>query len=355
MSPKYNSFSPTWTKYICTLGPASDDPNIIEGLVKAGASFIRNNFAHTPFEEYKQRKEILDEINQRLGTNVQMQADLQGLNIRVGSNLPDDGLQMNAGEEYVFHTAASQDRQESDLFINDATLQDDVKVGEPITFMDGALEGEIIGVDGAKIKVRMINSAKLKPRKSVNVPQTQLSASGITEKDRRDLEFLLETGIDWIALSFISNAQEINEVRQIIGDRPVKIISKVERRQAIDNIIEIVDASDAVMIARGDLGIELPLEEIPILQRSITALCKYSKTPVITATQMLLSMTQSRRPTRAEVSDVANAVFAKSDALMLSEETAVGMDPVNALSTMVTIAKRVEDYMYRRQNYFDTL
>ncbi len=166
------------------------------------------------------------------------------------------------------------------------------------------------------------------------------------------MEFLIEAGVDWIALSFVSGREEIDEIRQIIGDHPIKIMTKVERRLAIKNIVEIVDASDAIMIARGDLGIEMPLEEIPILQRMITDLCHHSGTAVITATQMLISMTNALRPTRAEVTDVANAVFAGSDAVMLSEETAVGIDPVNALKTMIKIARRVEEYM-DRPNFFD--
>lgn len=344
---------PTWTKYICTVGPASSTSEVLEGLIKAGANIIRNNFAHCQYDEYRTRKAMVDEINSRLGTKVQMQADLQGPNIRVGGNLPPEGLEVQAGIEYTFYTTACTDPQEGEILINDDTLHLDVKVGEPITFMDGALEGEVTAVEGARIKAQLINSGKLKPRKSCNVPDTNLTSPSITEKDRRDLAFLMEAGVDWIALSFIPSRAEVDEVRAIIGDLPIKIMTKVERRIAIKNIVEIVEASDAVMIARGDLGIEMPLEEMPILQRMITDLCHHSGTAVITATQMLLSMTDNLRPTRAEVSDVANAVFAGSDAVMLSEETAAGLHPVHALETMVKIARRAEDYMYHTPNYFD--
>lgn len=345
--------NPTWTKYICTIGPASSSPEVLEGLMRAGANIIRNNFAHAQYDEYRARKALVDQLNQKYGLKVQMQADLQGPNIRVGSDLPSEGLEVVAGQEYTFYTTACTDPKEGEIFINDDTLHLDVKVGEPITFMDGALEGEITGVEGARIKACLINGGKLKPRKSVNVPDTELSTPAITDKDRRDLEFLMEAGVDWIALSFISSRKEVDEIREIIGNRPIKIMTKIERRAAIKNIAEIIDASDAVMIARGDLGIEMPLEELPVLQRMITEMCKHAGVPVITATQMLLSMADNLRPTRAEVSDVANAVFARSDAVMLSEETAAGIDPVNALKTMIKIARRAEEYIYQQPNLFD--
>lgn len=341
-----------WTKFICTLGPVSGNQQSIESLVRAGVDILRNNFAHCEYEEYRERKRLLDEINARLGTKVKMQADLQGPNIRVGI-LPPEGMKIEAEKEYVCYTVGGEKSADSDIFINDDTLHMDVKPGEPITFMDGALEGEILWVDGYRMGVKMINGGLLKSRKSVNVPETKLSSPVITEKDRLDLDFLMETGIDYIALSFICSRQEIDEIREIIGDRPIQIISKIERKAAIINLPEIIEASDAVMIARGDLGIELPLEEIPILQKMIISMCEHYNKPVITATQMLLSMAKSHRPTRAEVSDVANAVFDRSDALMLSEETAEGVDPVNALKVMRRIAGRVEDYLYHRPNFFE--
>ncbi|MCC2631840.1 MAG: pyruvate kinase, pyruvate kinase [Patescibacteria group bacterium] len=353
MPTEQEGLTPTWTKYICTIGPASSNPEVLEGLVKAGANIIRNNFAHAQYDEYRQRKALLDSLNEKHGTKVEMQADLQGPNIRVGSDIPEEGMDILPGVPYTFYTAACTDPQEGEIFINDETLHLDVKAGEPITFMDGALEGQINEVNGSRIVATMINGGKLKPRKSVNVPDTDLSSPAITEKDRRDLEFLMEAGVDWIALSFIGSRKEVDEIREIIGDRPIKIMTKIERRIAIKNIAEIIDASDAVMIARGDLGIEMPMEELPILQRMITNLCKESGTPVVTATQMLMSMTNALRPTRAEVSDVANAVFAGSDAIMLSEETAAGIDPVNALKTMVKIARRVEDYKFNQPNLFN--
>jgi pyruvate kinase len=349
-----NYQNPTWTKYICTLGRTSNSPEVIEGLIRGGASILRNNFAHAQYDEYLERVRIVKEINARLGTKVQMHADLQGPNIRVGT-FPDGGMEIEADKEYCFYTAAGEAVDPTDIFINDQTLHLDVKAGEPITFMDGAIEGEITKVEGHRIWARMINSGFLKDRKSVNVPETDLTSPAITEKDYKDIAFLLEAGVDWIALSFVSTRNELDEVRKMIGDRPIKIVSKIERKAAMVNLVEIIDASDAVMIARGDLGIEVPMEEVPLIQRRITNLCHNMDKPVITATQMLLSLAKSKRPTRAEVSDVANAVWARSDAVMLSEETADGVDPVNAITTMVKIARRAEEFMYNRPNHFEGL
>lgn len=349
-----NYQNPTRTRYFCTIGPASTSPEMLEGLIKAGANVIRNNFAHCQPDEYRQRYDTVREISNRLGTPVQILADLQGPNIRVGK-FPDGGMDIIAGKEYVFYTAAGDPGSPDDILINDQTLHLDVKPGEPITFMDGALEATITKVEGNRIWAKMINGGRLKDRKSVNVPDTELSSPALTDKDYADLETIFEVGADWIALSFVSTRKELDELRERIGDRPIKIISKIERRAALKNLVEIVDASDAIMIARGDMGIEIPLEEVPIVQLELTKLAHAMGKPVITATQMLISMTDSRRPTRAEVSDVANAVFMGSDAVMLSEETAAGTDPVNALSTMVRIARRAEDYMNEKPNLFGPL
>jgi len=326
---------------------------VLEGLIKAGMNIVRNNFAHCQYDEYTERLKMVNEIKGRLGAeNVQMLADLQGPNIRVGK-FPNGSVEILPGREYTFYTAGGPEGGEGEIFINDQTLHNDVKAGQPITFMDGALEGEITKVEGNKITARMINGGRLKDRKSVNVPETKLTSPALTEKDYRDLDFILETGADWIALSFVSTRKELDEVRERIGDRPIKLISKIERKLALQNIVEIIDASDAVMIARGDLGIEIPLEDVPLEQRRITQLAHSMGKPVITATQMLLSMTDNKRPTRAEVSDVAHAVWARSDAVMLSEETAAGVDPVNALSTMAKIARRAEEFYYNTPNLFN--
>jgi len=339
-----------FTKFICGLGPVSSNAETMEALIRAGANVLRNNFAHAQYDEYMERLAILKHLNEKLGTSVKMQADLQGQNIRVGL-LPGEKITLTTDESYVFVTNGGE-LKEGELPINDDNLHKDVKAGEPIIFADGALEGTITSVEGRRITVKMTNGGVLKQRKSINVPDTELTASSLTDKDFRDLDFLLEKGVDMLAVSFIAGREELDTVRKMIDGRPICIIGKIERKKAIDNLWPIIEASDALMIARGDLGIELPMEEIPVLQKEIIRLAHFKGKPVITATQMLLSMTENIRPTRAEVSDVANAVYDGSDALMLSEETMVGAYPDRALSTMVTIARHIENQLYRSGNYF---
>ncbi|MEI8003809.1 MAG: pyruvate kinase, partial [Methanothrix sp.] len=307
-------------------------------------------------EEYTERWQILQELNQKHKTAVRMQADLQGTNIRVGK-LPDGQVELLAGQVYTFVTNGHP-LEPGEYPINDDTLHLDVKPQEPISFADGAIEGTILEVNGHHLTVEIINTGTLKERKSINVPFTELSASSLTEKDLKDLDFLLQTGVDLIAVSFIAGPEEINLVKSIIAKHNIPagqicVIGKIERKKALDNLYPIIQAADAIMVARGDLGIELPMEEIPIIQKSIIQLAHMQEKPVITATQMLLSMTHSNRPTRAEVSDVANAIFDGSDALMLSEETMVGVHPEHALSTMVKIAQRIEHHIYGCPNYFE--
>jgi pyruvate kinase len=347
-----DSLAKTRTRYIATLGPASSNIEAMEKLILAGVTMFRNNFAHAQYDEYRGRVQMLKDLNAKLGTNVLMQADIQGTNIRVGMLPPEGKVELIEGHSYVCVTNGGE-LGDGEIPINDDHLHTEVKVGEPFTFADGAIEGTITAVDGHRITVEVINSGILKQRKSINVPETELNRSCITDKDKKDLDFLInDAGVDWLALSFVANAAEIEEVRQLIGDKPIKIMSKIERKKAIDNMYEIVKASDAVMIARGDLGIEVPMEEVPIISKQMIAMAHQLETPVVTATQMMLSMVHSTRPTRAEVSDVANAIFDRSDAVMLSEETAEGAHPDLALATMVKIARRVEDYMYGRPNFF---
>ena len=340
------------TKFVCGLGPASGNAKAMEKLIKAGANVFRNNFAHVSYDEYRERVAILKHLNQKLGTRVKMQADFQGTNIRVGDILPEGQVKLDPGQTVVFVTNGEKPKA-GEIHIDDNYLHTDVRANEPISFADGELEGTITKVEGHRIWVKMINGGFLKKRKHINVPMTTLTCPAVTEKDQRDLEFLLKEGVDIVALSFICGKGEIELARKRIGKHPVCLIAKIERKKAIENLSEIIQASDGIMVARGDLGIELPMEEIPILQKEIIGMCHQQKKPVITATQMLLSMTHASRPTRAEVSDVANAVFDRSDALMLSDETMVGVHPDHVLKTMVTIARRVEQYLYGQPNYFE--
>lgn len=341
------------TKFITTLGPASMNYETMRGLAEAGANMFRCNFVHMQYDMYKQVKAWTQQINHELGCWVQLQADIQGPSIRMGT-LHENGYFLQEQQEYDFITGHDNrdGLADNELPINDATLHEAVKPGQHITFMNGSLEGLVTAVNGTKITVRMINSGTLKSRKSINLPETELTTS-LTEKDRRDLDFLMQEGIDWVAISFVSRGSHVDEVRRIIGDRPTKIISKIERRSAIENIEEIVDASDGVMVARGDLGIEIPMEQVPLIQHQIIEAAHRNKKPAIVATQMMLSLAHSLHPTRAEVSDVAHAVMQRADAVMMSEETAEGINPPNALSQMVRVVACMEDYLYNEPNFFD--
>ena len=327
---------------------------VMKGLAQTGANFFRCNFAHQEYEKFKEIKGWLAQINQELGTNVLLQADIQGPSIRLGA-LGSEGYFLQEHQEYCFVTGQADQSQisPSEVPIGDATIHAFIQVGQHVSFMSGTVEGMVTRKEGNRLWIKMINSGTLKSHKALNLPETELTSS-LTEKDRRDIDFLLEEGVDWIAISFVSKASQIQELRDLIGDRPIKITSKIERRAALANIEEIIEASDAIMIARGDLGIEIPMEDVPIVQKETIAACHRQHKPVIVATQMMLSMIQSLRPTRAEVSDVANAVFDRADAVMMSEETAEGIDPVNALSTMVRVVRAAEKYLYHEPNYFDS-
>lgn len=338
------------TKFITTIGPASGNYDTMKELVKAGASIFRTNFAHMDYDEYRQWRHYLQQINLELGTNTKLQADIQGPNIRLG-DLGPNKVFLQANKSYTFATQAGE-LQEGDFPINDSTIHQYAREGQPIAFSSGTLEGEITKVEGHRITVKMINSGNIATHKAINFPETEL-ASALTDKDWRDIDFLLDAGVDWFALSFVTTRKELDYVREKIGDRPIKLMSKIERQGALANLDEIINASDAIMVARGDLGVEVPMEDVPIIQKEIIDICHHKGKPVVVATQMLLSMTESNRPTRAEVTDVSTAVFERADAVMLSEETAQGIDPVNALQTMVKIVKRSEEHLYKEPNYFD--
>jgi len=347
-----NHFAETHTRYVATLGPASGNYETMEKLVQAGVSMFRNNFAHTQYDEYRDRLRFLKEINAKHGTSVKMDADIQGTNIRLGI-LPGDGkMELRAGETYVCVTNGGE-VHEGEIPVNDTLLQNEVKIGEPFIFADGAVDSIITALDGNRITVQVKNTGMIKSRKSINVPDTNFQRGCVTDKDREVLNFLInESEVDWIALSFVGCKEDVFEVRNLIGDKNIKIMAKIERKKAMDNLIEITNAVDALMIARGDLGIEIPMEEVPVASKRMIRVAHEFNKPALMATQMMLSMTQSLRPTRAEVSDVANAVYDGADGLMLSEETAEGAHPEHVLATMVKIAKHIEEDMYPKDSLF---
>ncbi len=328
-------------KTVCTIGPASEKPEVLEELVKNGMDIARMNFSHATYEEFNNRKKLITQFNKKYNKDVKILLDLQGPRMRVGV-LPGDGIVLVEGETKVFTT--NKDNTDA-IFINDPYLHNDIQINHPIFLTNGEMELLVTDIKGTEITAKVIRGGTLYSRKGVNIPETNLTTRGLTDKDKRDVLFGVEQEVDMIAMSFVKDAEDIENLRSLINNPKIKICSKIEIKQAINHLDELIQASDTVMVARGDLGIELPIEELPILQKEIINLCKRYNTPSIVATQMLMSMVNQSRPTRAEVSDVANAVFDGASAVMLSDESAFGKYPVESFKTLQKIAYRAEEYI----------
>ncbi len=333
------------TKIIATIGPKSESPEVLREVIKAGANILRMNFSHCTYDEYLKRKEAILKIAKEENKDVKILGDLQGPRLRVGE-LPAEGIEMNEDDIFTFST--NKENKDA-IFINDPHLHNDVKVGQPLYLVNGAIELTITEISGQEITAKVVFPGTLFSRKAVNLPETTLTTTSLTEKDLADIEFLKKEGVDYMGLSFVQTADDVNQLRSLIGP-DIKIISKIERPIALKNIDAIVQASDSIMIARGDLGIELPMEEVPIAQKHMINLAAWHGKASIVATQMLLSMVENDKPTRAEVNDVANAVFDGADAVMLSDESANGKYPVKSVETMARIVARVEADLYDKPN-----
>ncbi len=332
------------TKIVCTIGPASESEEVIEELIKSGMNVARLNTSHGDEQEHARKIERIKKIREKLGLPVGILLDLAGPKIRTG-NLERDEIELVQGQELTL-TTEDIVGNEKVISVNYKGLPADVKKGDRILLSDGAIELEVIETDGEKnIKTRVRNGGVITHRRGVNVPGVDLKGiSSVTEKDKKYIEFGVKMGVDMFALSFVRKAEDVLLAKELIkkagGDQPV--ISKIETLQALNSLDEIIEVSDGVMVARGDLGVEIPLEEVPMAQKRIINMAnRYSK-PVITATQMLESMVENPRPTRAEVTDVANAILDGTDAVMLSEETAMGKYPVEAVRYMSKIAMETE-------------
>ncbi|MCL4415372.1 MAG: pyruvate kinase [Actinobacteria bacterium] len=329
------------TKTICTIGPSSSDEKIIEQLILKGMDIARLNFSHSSCEQYLKIKNLIEKYNKKHKKNVKILMDLQGPRMRVGI-LPANGIKLTEGQEITFSTNNEADYT---IFIDDPYLHLNIEVGHPIFLSNGDMELMVVGKKGNSIKTRVIRGGILYSKKGVNFPETNLTTSGLTGKDIKDLEFGVKNCVDFIALSFVKNADDVNFAKKLIGNCATKLISKIERKQAIVNLDKIIDATDLIMVARGDLGIEMPLEELPILQKKIIKDSKNKNKPCIVATQMLESMVNHYRPTRAEVTDVANAVLEGAWGLMLSDETAFGKYPLESLDYLVKVISKTEKFL----------
>ncbi|WP_306534479.1 pyruvate kinase [[Ruminococcus] torques] len=335
------------TKVVCTMGPNTNDRELLKKLIENGMDVARFNFSHGDHEEQKSRMDLLKELRQELNTNTAILLDTKGPEIRTGVLKGGKRIMLKAGEQFTL-TTEEIEGDESKVSITYEGLVQDVDAGRVILIDDGLIELKVVGKSEKEIFCEVINGGELGERKGVNVPNVAVRLPAITEKDKDDIRFGVEQGIDFIAASFVRNAECVLEIKAYLkelGAPYVPIIAKVENAEGIKNIDEIIRAADGVMVARGDLGVEIPAEEVPYLQKMIIQKCNMNFKTVITATQMLDSMIRNPRPTRAEVTDVANAVYDGTDAVMLSGETAQGKYPLEALQMMVHIIQNTEQHL----------
>ena len=330
------------TKIICTVGPATSTPETLKALVDAGMNVARLNFSHGDYQFHGKTIEILRSIPTLPEKPLALMQDLCGPKIRLGM-LPSDGLMVGEGEEVTF-VEKEKGNSIDELPLPIPTLFAMVRVGEPIMINDGRIKLTVIDRDADKIRAQVKIGGKISSRKGVNLPQTHLPVSSITEKDLLDLRFGIQNNLDLVAVSFVRSPADLEPAQRMIeaAGKQVKIIAKIERREAVENFDEILKVVDGIMVARGDLGVEVPLEQVPLIQKDIIHRCNRAGKPVITATQMLESMIEAPDPTRAEVTDVANSVVDGTDAIMLSGETAVGKYPIAAVQMMGKIAIETE-------------
>jgi pyruvate kinase len=331
------------TKIVCTLGPAVDDYKTLAKLCASGMNVARFNFSHGDYEEQSKRIEIFKSIREELNLPIPMMLDTKGPEIRIGK-FENKKVTLNEGEIFtLIHNEIMGDSTK--VYVNYNDLYKEVSVGNRILINDGLIELEVIEIINQDIKCKIMNGGILTDKKSVNIPGLSLNFPDITEKDKKDIIFGIENGFDIIAASFIRKTADILAIREVLRQNQgehIKIIAKIENREGVDNFDKILEASDGIMVARGDLGVEIPMEEVPMLQKKFIKKCYRAAKPVIVATQMLESMINNPRPTRAEVSDVANAVLDGASAVMLSGESAAGKYPIECVKTMSKIAETTE-------------
>lgn len=339
------------TKIIATVGPKSEDYNILKSMALSGLDIIRLNFSHAKYEQYYKIKENIDKIKEELGITIKIIFDLQGPRIRIGKLKHE--IIMSEGEIYTFfYNKGNIDNLE--IPIDDSELINDLVLGDLLFLDNGSIELKIVEINllENKFMAKVERGGPLLSRKGVNVPNTVFNRDILTAKDLLDIEFAKKNPPDFVAVSFVQNSNDILQVKKKLDNDKIKIISKIEREIALRNIDDIIKVSDAIMIARGDLGIEVPLEDLPIIQKNLVRHAHWHNKPAIVATQMMASMVDYYRPTRAEVSDVANAIFDGADALMLSDETAVGAYPVETVAMMRKIINKTNNY-FNNRNYFE--
>ncbi len=347
------------TKIVCTIGPATNSPEKIEKLIKAGMNVARLNFSHGTYDQHLTVISQIREISEKLGKPVGILQDLSGPKIRIGK-IADSPVVLEPGQQFTF-TTKEVVGDSSHVTLPFPQLPGQIKRGQMIYVDDAKLEFRVVSSRDTEIVTKVVIGGELSSNKGFTVPGASYDVPGVTEKDKQDLRWGLEHGVDWVASSFVRCADDIVPLRKVMreAERRAPVIAKIERPEAVKNIEEIIDAYDGIMVARGDLGIELPIDEVPVIQKHIIRRCNCAGKPVITATQMLDSMMTNPRPTRAEVTDVANAIIDGTDATMLSGETAAGQFPLESVQMMDKIARRTErslDYraIFERQKCLPT-
>ena len=332
------------TKIVATLGPASSSEDVIEKMILEGVNVFRINFSHADYSDVSDRIEIIRKVDKKLNTNTSILADLQGPKLRVGKI--EEGAFVNPGDEVTFLTDAPFVGNAKKAYMNYKSFPKDVSPGERILLDDGKLIFEVIATNkNNQVDATVIQGGAFKSNKGVNLPNTKISLPALTKKDIQDAEFIFTQDVDWIALSFVRFSQDLIDLTELMAkhtDKKIPIIAKIEKPEAIENIDKIISYCDGLMVARGDLGVEVPAHEVPLIQKRLVHLAKKARIPIIIATQMMETMIDSLTPTRAEVNDVANSVMDGADAVMLSGETSVGQYPVEVIRTMTNILTSVE-------------
>lgn len=333
------------TKIVATLGPATSKKEILKAMLDEGANVFRINFSHADYKGVKARIKMIRELNKEYGYNAAILADLQGPKLRVG--VMKEEVVVNEGDEIIFATGKRFEGTKERVYMTYDNFPKDAKKGERILLDDGKLIFKVVSTDKkSEVKAKVIQGGPLKSKKGVNLPNTNISQPALTEKDIEDAIFAIGQKVDWIALSFVRHAEDLIQLQKLIdehSDHKIPIIAKIEKPEAVANIDKIVAYCDGLMVARGDLGVEIPAEEVPLIQKQLVNRAKRARIPVIIATQMMETMITSLTPTRAEVNDVANSVMDGADAVMLSGETSVGQYPVQVIKQMASIIRGVED------------
>ncbi|MDR2205112.1 MAG: pyruvate kinase [Flavobacteriaceae bacterium] len=343
------------TKIIATLGPASSDKETMTDLIRAGVDIFRINFSHADYDLVRQNVETIRQINEEMGTSVGILGDLQGPKLRIGA--VKEGSYLNPGDILTF-TNEKIDGDSKKVYMTYQEFPKDVKTGETILIDDGKLVLEVIETNETDtVKAKTIQGGPLSSKKGVNLPNTKVSLPALTEKDIKDANFMLDLELDWIALSFVRHAQDIIDLKNLIKNHPkgkefrTPIIAKIEKPEGVKNIDEILAECDGLMVARGDLGVEIPMEQVPAVQKNLVERARFFSKPAIIATQMMETMINSLTPTRAEVNDVANSVLDGADAVMLSGETSIGRYPVEVVKNMAKIVDNIEKTdLYQNKN-----